>query len=262
MSQPILLESRGAVAILTLNRPQVRNALSPALLEALLEHLNAVEQDPNTRAVVLTGAGGTFSSGADLENLRALIIASAEANKRDSRLLADVLKRVYTFPKPIIAALEGAAIAGGAGLATACDIIVAAENTKIGYTEVRLGFVAAIVSVFLLRTIGEKCARELLLTGKLILAPEAERIGLINRVVPQGQALEVACDLALEIARNSSTALSATKEILANIPGMGLEESLNHAAQVNAWIRGTSDLKEGVTAFLEKREPVWRSEEK
>ncbi len=262
MLEPILLESRGPIAILTLNRPEVRNALSPALLEALLEQLNALESDQNTRVLVLTGSGGTFSSGADLDNLRALTSASAEANKRDSSLIAHVLKRVYTFPKPVIAALEGAAIAGGAGLATACDIIVAAENTKLGYTEVRLGFVAAIVSVFLLRSIGEKRARELLLTGKLILAPEAERIGLINRVVPQGQALETAIDLALEIAQNSSTALSATKEILAHIPGMGLEESLHHAVQVNAWIRGTDDLREGVTAFLEKREPTWRTERK
>ena len=206
---------------------------------------------------------GIFSSGADLEHLRALVgtssaATSSEANKADSNRLAGTLTRLYTFPKPVIAAVEGAAIAGGAGLATACDLIVAGQSSRFGYTEVRLGFVAAIVSVFLLRCVGEKHARELLLTGRLISALEAHRIGLVNEMVPDGTALARAFEIALEIAQTSTSALAASKEALSVLPGMGLEEGLRYAATLNAWIRTTDDLKEGVTAFLERREPNWK----
>ena len=253
----VQLEQRGPIAILTLNRPEVRNALSPALLRALEARLNALEANPSVRAIVLTGSG-IFSSGADLEHLRTLSTNSSELNKADSNRLAGTLARVYTFPKPLIAAVEGAAIAGGAGLATACDLIVAGQGAKFGYTEVRLGFVAAIVSVFLVRCIGEKHARELLLTGRLIRAPEAHRIGLINEIVPDGASLERALEIALEIAQNSASALKASKEALGVVPGLGLEEGLRYAATLNAWIRTTDDLKEGVAAFLERREPNWK----
>jgi methylglutaconyl-CoA hydratase len=253
----VQLEHSGPIAILTLNRPEVRNALSPALLQALGARLNALEVDTSVRAIVLTG-NGMFSSGADLEHLRALAENSSEANKADSNQLANVLMRLYTFPKPVIAAVEGAAIAGGAGLATACDLIVAGQGSRFGYTEVRLGFVAAIVSVFLLRCVGEKHARELLLTGRLISALEAHRIGLVNETVPDGTALARALEIALEIAQNSASALAASKEVLSVIPGMGLEEGLRYASTLNAWIRGTDDLKEGIAAFLERRKPNWK----
>ena len=253
----VQLEHSGPIAILTLNRPEVRNALSPALLQALEARLNLLEADPSVRAIVLTGKG-MFSSGADLEHLRTLTANSSEANKADSNQLAGVLMRLYAFPKPVIAAVEGAAIAGGAGLATACDLIVAGQGSRFGYTEVRLGFVAAIVSVFLLRCIGEKHARELLLTGRLIPALEAHRIGLINEIVPDTMALARALEVALEIAQNGASALAASKELLSVIPGMGLEEGLRYAATLNAWIRGTDDLKEGLAAFLERRAPNWK----
>jgi methylglutaconyl-CoA hydratase len=253
----VQLEHSGPIAILTLNRPEVRNALSPALLQALGARLNALEVDTSVRAIVLTG-NGMFSSGADLEHLRALAENSSEANKADSNQLANVLMRLYTFPKPVIAAVEGAAIAGGAGLATACDLIVAGQGSRFGYTEVRLGFVAAIVSVFLLRCVGEKHARELLLTGRLISALEAHRIGLVNETVPDGTALARALEIALEIAQNSASALAASKEVLSVIPGMGLEEGLRYASTLNAWTRGTDDLKEGIAAFLERRKPNWK----
>ena len=255
--EPVQLEQAGPIAILTLNRPEVRNALSPALLQALETRLNALETDSSVRVIILTG-NGIFSSGADLEHLRALAAASGQANKADSNRLAGTLAQLYTFPKPVIAAVEGAAIAGGAGLATACDLIVAGQSSRFGYTEVRLGFVAAIVSVFLLRCVGEKHARELLLTGRLIPAPEAHRIGLINEIVPDGTARARALEIALEIAQNSSSALAASKEALSVLPGMGLEEGLRYAATLNAWIRTTDDLKEGVAAFLERREANWK----
>ena len=257
MIKLVLLEIKDQIAVLTLNRPEVRNALSPALLRELLTHLATLETNPEVRAVVLTGANNTFSSGADLENLKNLLSASAELQKQDSDLIAQTLKRIYQFPKPIIAALEGAAVAGGAGLATACDLIVAGENCKMGYTEVKLGFVAAIVSVFLIRAIGEKQTRELLLTGKLISAHEAHRMGLVNEVVLTGTAFTKALEIAGQIAQNSPTALRTTKELLGSLYSLGLEDGLQHAAMVNAWIRGTDDLQEGVTAFLEKRNPKW-----
>ncbi len=258
MNPLVLLEIKDCVAIVTMNRPEVRNALSPALLEALRNQLDGLEHNSQIRAIVLTGAAHTFSSGADLDNLKNLFDASAEMQKQDSSLIANTLKRIYSYPKPIIAAIEGAAVAGGAGIATACDLIVAAENSKIGYTEVKLGFVAAIVSVFLIRAIGEKHARELLLTGKLITALEAQRIGLINEIVPTGTSLERSLELAKQISANSSTALTTSKNLISSLYSMSLEDGLQHAAQVNAWIRGTNDLREGVTAFLEKRAPKWQ----
>ncbi|MBB6096627.1 methylglutaconyl-CoA hydratase [Deinobacterium chartae] len=253
----LILERRGGVALVTLNRPEQRNALSAALITELLAAFDDLEADPAVRAVVLTGAGGVFSSGADLRALQAMGSASSEEKKRDSALLARLLQRIYTSPKPVVAALEGAAVAGGAGLASVCDVVVAGESTRIGYTEVRLGFVAAIVSVFLLRMVGEKAARELLLTGKLFPASRALEMGLISRVVPDGTALECALEVAGEIVHNSPTGLATTKELLAHLPGMGLEEGLRYAVSANAWTRTTDDLQEGVAAFFEKRSPRW-----
>jgi methylglutaconyl-CoA hydratase len=254
----VTLEVRGPVAVLRLNRPEVKNALSPALMAALGDRLDELEAEHDVRAVVLTGEGSVFCSGADLENLRALRDAPSEVIKADAARLSRLFHRVYTFPKPVVAAVEGAAIAGGAGLATACDLVVIGAGAKMGYTEVRLGFVAAMVGVILVRSVGEKHARELLLTGKLIEASHAHRIGLANEIVMDGTAIDRAVQLALEIAQNAPTALSATKELLATLPGMGLEESMRYAVNLNAWVRTTDDLKEGVGAFLEKRNPKWK----
>ena len=257
----LLIERRGPVAVLRLNRPEARNALSADLISALRAALRELEAEPAVRALVLTGEGKLFSAGADLKALHNLASASSEVNRADSQALADLLHALYTFPRPVVAAVEGAAIAGGAGLASVCDLTVAGAGASFGYTEVRLGFVAAIVGVFLLRQTGEKHARELLLTGKLVPAAEAYRLGLVNEVVPDGQALTRALELAAELARNSATALASTKDLLAHLPGMGLTEALRHAVSVNAWTRTTDDLKEGVSAFLEKREPRWRGGE-
>ena len=158
-----------------------------------------------------------------------------------------------------MAAIEGVAVAGGAGLASVCDLVVAGEGARLGYTEVRLGFVAAVVMVFLVRAVGEKHARELLLTGRLVPAAEAWRMGLVNEVVPGGQAEARALELAAEIAQASSTALASTREMLSLLPGMGLAEGLRYAVGMNAWTRTTDDLKEGVAAYLDKREPSWRA---
>ncbi|WP_407570493.1 enoyl-CoA hydratase/isomerase family protein [Deinococcus altitudinis] len=260
-SEPaVLSERRGPLLLLRLNRPQVRNALNAELVAALHAELLAAQNDPQVRCVVLCGAGRAFSAGADLKALQDLGRASSEENKADSQRLADLLQLIYTGSKPVVAAVEGAAVAGGAGLASACDLVVAGEGARLGYTEVRLGFVAAIVMVFLLRSVGEKHARELLLTGRLVTAREAYRMGLINEVVPDGAAEERALGLAAELAQGSGTALATTREMLSLLPGMGLAESLRYAVGVNAWTRTTAELQEGVAAFLEKRAPEWRPE--
>ncbi len=261
MSSPpssVLSERRGPLLLLRLNRPEARNALNAEMVAALHAEVAAAQTDQGVRCVVLCGAGRVFSAGADLRALRDMGASSSEANRADSQRLADLLYLIYTGPKPVVVAVEGAAVAGGAGLASACDLVVAGEGARFGYTEVRLGFVAAIVMVFLLRCVGEKHARELLLTGRLVSAQEAYRMGLINEVVPSGQAEARALELAAEIAEASSTALASTREMLSLIPGMGLQEGLRYAVGINAWTRTTADLKEGVAAFLEKREPEWR----
>ncbi|WP_051529409.1 enoyl-CoA hydratase/isomerase family protein [Meiothermus cerbereus] len=243
------------IRLLTLNDPQRRNPLSPALTKDLLAALDAAEQDPAIRAVVLTGAGPAFSAGADLEFLKQVTTAGAEANYAHSRELMRLFHRVYTFSKPTIAAINGPAVAGGAGLATACDLVVMSEQAQIGYTEVKIGFVAALVGVILVRAVGEKHARELLLTGKLVSALEAYRMGLVNRVVPAEQVLEEALALAQEVAANAPTSLALTKELLNALPGMGLEDGFRLASIANAWVRETGDLAEGIAAFFEKRPP-------
>ncbi len=243
------------ICVLTLNDPQRRNPLSPELVVELLEALDVAEKDPNLRVVVLTGAGSAFSAGADLEFLRNVTTTGAEANYSHSRELMRLFHRVYTFPKPTIAAINGPAVAGGAGLATACDLAVMSERAVVGHTEVKIGFVAALVGVILVRNVGEKHAKELLLTGKLVSAQEALRMGLVNRLVPQESVLDEALSLATEVIANAPSSLSLSKELLNALPGMGLEDGFRLATIANAWVRETGDLAEGIAAFFEKRPP-------
>ncbi|MGC8966813.1 MAG: enoyl-CoA hydratase/isomerase family protein [Thermus sp.] len=246
---------RGRVATIFLNDPERRNPLSPGMVEGLLKALDALEEDPEVRAVVLTGRGKAFSAGADLAFLERVTELGAEANYRHSLSLTRLFHRLYTFPKPTVAAVNGVAVAGGAGLATACDLVVMDGEAQLGYTEVKIGFVAALVSVILSRAVGEKAAKDLLLTGRLVGAEEAKALGLVNRVAPPGRALEEAVALAEEVAKNAPTSLRLTKELLLALPGMGLEDGFRLAALANAWVRETGDLKEGIRAFFEKRPP-------
>lgn len=247
--------NHNGIRLLTLNDPERRNPLSPRLVQDLLRELDAAEQDPSTRAVVLTGAGPAFSAGADLDFLKGVTTAGAEVNYAHSRELMRLFHRVYTFPKPTLAAINGPAVAGGAGLATACDLAMMSEEASIGFTEVKIGFVAALVGVILVRNVGEKHAKELLLTGKLVSAPEAYRMGLVNKVVPPEQLMDEALALAREISANAPTSLSLTKELWNALPGMSLEDGFRLASIANAWVRETGDLAEGIAAFFEKRPP-------
>ncbi|AEV15963.1 Enoyl-CoA hydratase [Thermus sp. CCB_US3_UF1] len=246
---------RGRIYRVFLNDPERRNPLSPGMVEGLLQALEEAEGDPEARALVLTGRGAAFSAGADLAFLERVTEMGAEENYRHSLSLMRLFHRLYTFPKPTVAAVNGPAVAGGAGLATACDLVVMDQEAKLGYTEVRIGFVAALVSVILVRAVGEKVAKDLLLTGRLVGAEEAKALGLVNRVAAPGRALEEALALAEEVAKNAPTSLRLSKELLLALPGMGLEDGFRLAALANAWVRETGDLREGIRAFFEKRPP-------
>jgi methylglutaconyl-CoA hydratase len=247
------------VATLTLNRPKKRNAISFELIDDLLRALDEVSKSP-ALVLILTGAGKAFCSGMDLENLKSLIGRSAEQNLKDSETMVRLFRALYEFPRVTIAAVNGPAIAGGTGLAVLCDLTLAVPEAKFGYTEVKIGFVPAIVSTFLLRQIGEKHARDLLLTGRIIGADEAVRIGLINEVVPANQLTTRAHELAAQIMENSPTSLALTKRLLSEHARAELDTQIAAAVRENAAIRSTKNFREGVTSFLEKRKPRWSDE--
>jgi methylglutaconyl-CoA hydratase len=207
----------------------------------------------------MTGAGKAFCSGMDLENLKALIGRTPQQNVEDSQMMAQLFRTLYDFPKPTIAAVNGAAIAGGTGLATLCDFTLAVPEAKFGYTEVRIGFVPAIVSTFLLRQVGEKVARALLLTGRLFDAAEALRIGLITEIVPAETLLKRAAELAGQLMENSPASLGYTKRLLSEAARAELDAHIDAAVRENAGIRATADFREGISSFLEKRKPKWSS---
>lgn len=249
-----------SIATLTLDRPDKRNALNAALVSALQEGLEQAAEDEKIRVVVLTGAGKAFSAGADLAALEALQAATPMENVADSEHLARLFEQIYLHPKPIIARINGHAIAGGSGLAAVCDFSIAADHAKLGFTETRIGFVPAIVMVFVLRKLGEAAARDLLLRGALITAQEAADMGLITRAVPAALLDETVDALAQEIAtQTSASAVALTKKMMAHVPGMGLQEALAYATQMNAFARGTADCQAGIAAFLSKTDPPWRA---
>jgi methylglutaconyl-CoA hydratase len=246
----------GSIAVLTLNRPEKRNAISYELINDLLRALDEVRKT-EARVLIVTGAGKAFCSGMDLENLKGLLNRTPEQNIADSRAMASLFRGLYEFPKPTIAAVNGAAIAGGTGLALLCDFTIAAPEAKFGYTEVRIGFVPAIVSTFLLRQVGEKMARDLLLTGRIFDAQEAQRRGLISEIVPAEKLMERARELAATLLENSPLSLTCTKRVLTEQSRAELDAHIEVAIRENAGIRSTADFREGISSFLEKRKPKW-----
>ncbi len=245
-------------ACITLNRPQVRNALSPELVTHFHTALDQVEARDDVAAVIVTGEGTAFCGGADLKVLREMAAQSVEQARQDSQNLMNFFRRIYEFPKPVIAAVNGPAMGGGCGLASACDIVLAAEDAVFGYTEARVGFRPALVAVFLVRTCGEKKARELLFTARVFSAQEAQEIGLVNHVVAKDSLLGKTREIAREIAQNSPTAVRLTKELMKDLQGLSLDKGLITALQMNTLIRTTDDFKEGVSSFLEKRRAKWK----
>ncbi|MGB8887923.1 MAG: enoyl-CoA hydratase-related protein [Candidatus Korobacteraceae bacterium] len=252
----LLLAYDGLVATVTLNRPDKRNAISYELIGDMLRALAEVESS-TAQILIVTGAGQAFCSGMDLDNLRSITGRTAEENHSDSATMALLFRTLYEFPKVTIAAVNGPAIAGGCGVATLCDFTLASSQAKFAYTEVRIGFVPAIVSTFLLRQVGEKQARDLLLTGRIIGPEEAFRLGLINEIVSPEKLLDRARELAATLLQNSPSSLLATKRLLTNISADALARQIAAAVEENARIRTTADFREGVSSFLEKRNPRW-----
>ena len=251
------LTAEGDIARVTLNRPEKRNAISTQMIEELLAALDDLEAGA-ARVVILTGAGKAFCSGMDLEALGAISQQTPEQNLEDSKRMARMFRRLWSYPKPLIAAVNGAAIAGGCGVATLCDFTLAVPEAKFGYTEVRIGFLPAIVSVFLVRQVSEKRVRDLLLTGRIFDAAEAHQMGLVTEVIPAERLMEAARELAGALLAASPTSLMHTKRLLCKRAMEEVERELERAIAENAGIRSTPDFREGLAAFLEKRKPVWQ----
>lgn len=246
------------IGYITLNRPEKRNALSAQLVAELTEVFDAAEKDEQAKVLVLKAEGEAFCAGADLAYLQDLQGYSYEENLADSNRLKDLFLRIYTLQKVVIAQVQGAALAGGCGLATVCDFTIASAMAKFGYTEVKIGFIPAIVSLFLIRKLGEGKARQLLLSGELMPAEEAARFGLINRVVePQALDREVRQLATRLIQNNSGQSMALTKKLVAEVQGLSLTEGLSLASAMNAQARGTDDCKKGIAAFLSKSELKW-----
>jgi methylglutaconyl-CoA hydratase len=254
--QTLQLEFSGKVATITLNRPERRNAISPQMIGELLRAFSEVEAS-HAQVLILTGAGKAFCSGMDLEALKALAAQSPAEHLEDARCLAELCRRIWSFPKPTIAAVNGHAIAGGCGIATLCDFTIAVAEAKFGYPEVRIGFLPAVVSIFLVRQIGEKQARDLLLTGKTIDAAEAHRLGLITQIVSAEELMKAARDLAETLLASSPVSLRTTKKLLCDFAGPEIDRELELAITESAQIRSTQDFREGLASFLDKRAPHW-----
>lgn len=249
---------------IVLNRPERRNALNHQLIEDLTQALESFAASKTCHVVILTGAGSAFCAGLDLEHLRAMIQHSGEAPAAedyhaDAQRIASLLRTLYQLPKPTIAAVNGPAIAGGMGIATLCDFALAVSEAKFGYTEVRIGFIPAVVSAFLRLQLGERACRDLLLTGRLLSAAEAQALGLVNRIVPEPELIPEAKALAQRLLRNSPAAMEATKRLLCHFSDRQLSADIDAAIRASVDARSDPDFHEGVGAFLEKREPHWPS---
>ncbi len=258
MFETILYSVNNKICTISLNRPDKRNAFNSQLVAELTTAFEDADQDEKVKVIILKGEGVIFSAGADLAYLQSLQSYTYDENLEDSNNLMRLFKFIYTMSKPVIAQIEGHAIAGGCGLATICDFAFAIPEAQFGYTEVKIGFVPAIVMVFLLRKISEKNAKELLLTGKLIEAKRAKEMGLINNVISsnviQQHVLNIANDLISNCSRES---LKSTKQMIAAVQELSLDNAFNMAAEINAKARTTEDCRKGIAAFLDKRKTEW-----
>ncbi|MCK5571958.1 MAG: enoyl-CoA hydratase/isomerase family protein [Bacteroidetes bacterium] len=255
----ILYTTADRTARITLNRPEKRNALDDVMIQELTSAIVAAGKDQGVKVVVLSGNGPAFCAGADIAYLRRVAEYDLEQNRIDSERLANLFRVIYELRKPIIAVVNGPALAGGCGLASACDFVIASgEHASFGYPEVRIGFIPAVVMLFLVKRVGEGRARELVLRGNTVSAKTACDIGLVSMVVPEGE-LNSACNQLLEdlLVRNSLTAMGLCKETFSKLHGLNLVESLEFGANMNAAARMTPDCRRGLTGFLKKEKTEW-----
>lgn len=254
----ITYNAANQIGYITLNRPEKRNALSYDVVTALKQAFAKASEDQSVKVIVLKANGKAFCAGADLAYLQQLQQNTFEENLEDSNHLKELFYQIYTLNKVVVAQVQGHAIAGGCGLAAVCDFAFTVPEAMFGYTEVRIGFIPAIVKVFLLRKIGEMKAKELLLTGELISAEQAKDYGLVNKVVP-AEELENQVDdfVKMLISKNSGQSMGYTKQMIARVQSMSLEDGLQYAAEMNAKARGSEDCQRGIAAFLNKEELKW-----
>lgn len=237
--------------ILKLNRPEKRNALHPTMVNQIREVLTKISDDNRTKALIITGEGSSFCAGADLEYLNTLQNCSSIENEKDSENLADMFLRIYKLPFPTIAAVNGPAVAGGCGLASVCDFVIAdSEKAKFGYTEVKIGFVPAIVSIFLMRKIGVGNSKKLLLTGELIDSARAHLIGLADFITKD--VLSESISLASKFTANSLTSYVMTKKMISDISTFNIDDAVNYCVQLNVISRSSEDFKERIKKILKK----------
>jgi methylglutaconyl-CoA hydratase len=254
----ILYDVKARVATITLHRPEKRNALNGAIVAELRTAFKQAAEDTAVKVIVLKGSGEAFCAGADLEYLQQLQRNTRDENLADSRELMQLMQQIYYHDKIVIAQVEGHAIAGGCGLVTLCDLSYAVPEAKLGYTEVKIGFIPALVSVFLVRKIGEGRARDLLLTGRLITAEKAETYGLLNEVVSSDRIAEHVAKIAEDLCSGASAnSLKVTKRLITGVLDLPLEEALEQAAGLNADTREHADCQRGIQAFLAKEKMVW-----
>ena len=255
MSDLVRYELRSPAAVITIDRPDKRNALSRELIAALADAFRRAAEDAAVRAVVLTGSGSAFCAGMDLDELRGTLGDQADMVWDDAATLSALYEQIYSLPKPTIAAVNGAAVAGGAGLVTVCDLAVCVPAAKFGYPEVRRGLVAAMVMPHLLRHVGERAARWLLLTGELIDATEAVRVGLVNAVVPADQLVDTALAWCRSLAEGGPKALATTKELLRRCSRQAV--GVDELSRASAEPRLTDECRGGLAAFFDKRPVPW-----
>ncbi len=253
----ILVSETAGIRTITLNRPERRNALTQQMQVDLIRELREADESTTTRVVVLTGAGAAFCAGLDLTSLQKMQDKSALELSEDSHRLQKLFRTLYELPLPTIAAVNGHAVAGGTGLATLCDFTLSVPAAKFGYTEVKIGFVPALVSAYLSLQVGEKRARELLLTGRLFTAAEGLAFGLVSEIVPPEELQARVQSLTETLMSNSPLSLRATKNLLTDQNRAWLDAAMHVSMQANARSRETPDFKEGIAAFLEKRKPTW-----
>ena len=252
----ILVTEEDGIKTIMLNRPDRRNAMTPEMQDELIAALEKTATG-HSRVVVLAGAGQAFCAGLDMVHLQSMADKSQAEHVADAERTSRLFRMLYELPQPTIAMVHGAAIAGGTGLAAICDFTLAAPGVKFGFTEVKIGFVPALVSAFLTLQIGDKRARGLLLTGRLFQSEEALELGLVNEVVADGQLSARVYDLARCLKGNSPQSMAATKKLLAAQNQVWLDAAIAHSLAANSEAKMMHDFREGVTAFLEKRKPVW-----
>jgi methylglutaconyl-CoA hydratase len=248
----LLTSLEAGILTLTLNRPAKRNALNAELIEGLHRDLERADLDSQVRVVLVRGAGKDFCAGADLDELLASVGQTVEENEAAALRLGSLFQRIRALPKPVLAVVQGRALAGGAGLAGACDLVIAGSSAQLGYPEIQRGFVPAMVMALLRRSVGEKIALDLVLTGRLLSAEEAHRLGLVSRILEDGQLEKGAMKLAAELAGSSPSALAFSKQLFYQLDDDTVAQGIARGAQVNAIARTTPDFRDAVARFLHR----------